>query len=212
MSFMLAEPLKYAQLIALAKPQDATEPENVLWEFFDQVTIANGFTNGSVFAGGANGGGATSLATNWPQNAQLNTETYFRVWDIGWWPAVDADTGAAATTWPGYDIEQIISPNHGNAQWQLTINAKSYGPFLMSSSAQRGGLTGFLAATLTAPAQVGYANNGVFGMTFPVQNQIIVPPSTGIKFVLTSNAISGLNQASIPTQCTMRGTLYRPIV
>jgi len=200
-------PKTKAQLMSQANPESASQPEVIPWVLFDtQSYVSTTTTTLSFYQAVQND---KSLG-NMEGGGQLPDPQFFEIFRIGLdvllRPAAQA--GHAATG-PVDDIAQLVLFGRGTFLFQMSN--KQYGPFPLSLLHASGGPTGFGWATMTAEAQVSYANNGIFDGGYPINGAITIPPKVGFSVVLSWPAALTL-QANTLLRVWMAGPLYRRVL
>jgi hypothetical protein len=201
-------PKTKAALLAQSNPQSASQPEVFPWVLFDTVSYVSGTTVTLSFfqtvqtdksLGNMEGGG------------QLPDPQFFEIYKVGLdvllRPAAQA--GHAATG-PVDDIAKLTLSGRGN--FIFSISNKNYGPFPLSFLHASGGPTGFGWATMTAEAQVSYANNGIFDGGYPINGSLVIPPKVGFSIVLNWPAALTLAAGNTNLRVWMYGALYRRVL
>jgi len=201
------QPKTKAALLGQANPQSATQPEVFPWVLYDTQSYTSTSTTTLSFFQTVQ---TDKSLGNMEGAGQLPDPQFFEMYKVGMdvllRPAAQA--GHAATG-PIDDIAQLVLSGRGNFIFQ--ISNKNYGPFPLSFLHASGGPTGFGWATMTAEAQVSYANNGIFDGGFPINGGLVIPPKVGFSIVLNWPAALTL-QASVNLRVWMFGALYRRVL
>jgi hypothetical protein len=198
-----------AELQALSGPQQAGEPQTIPWILFDSQSYVSGTTTQLNFYQAVQ---ADPTLGNVPQPASLDTPKYFAIEsagvDILLLPAAQA--GHAATG-PINDVAQLLFSGRGILTF--TYQNKAYGPWPLSAFQASGGPTGFGWATMTAEAQVSYANNGIpTGEGWGMNQQIILRPNAAFKWALQVAAALTLAAGNTNLRHWMYGAQYQAVV
>lgn len=201
-------PYTFQELQGLASPQQAGQPQAVPWLYFDTQSYVSGTTTSLNFYQAVQ---ADPTLGNIPQPASLDTPKYFAIescgFDVLLRPAAQA--GHAATG-PIDDIAQLLFSGRGILSF--TFQNKAYGPWMLSAFQASGGPTGYGWATMTAEAQVSYANNGIVnGEGWGMNQQIILKPNAAFKWALAVAAAITLAAGNTNLRHWMYGAQYQDV-
>jgi hypothetical protein len=199
----------YAQLNGQANPQAANEPQSFPHIYYDTQTYTSGATLNLPFFQAVQ---ADKTLGNIEAPGSLPTPKYFAIESIGLdillRPAAQA--GHAATG-PVDDVAQLVLQGRGTLEF--SYQNKVYGPWPLSAFQASGGPTGFGWATMTAEAQVSYANNGIpNGIGFGMNQQIILKPNANFVFTLRWPAALTLANGNTLLRIWLYGGLYQAVV
>lgn len=199
------QPLTYQQLDQIASPRDPQQPEAIPFVLFDTLNLlAAGVQSLTFFQQNSSDRTLTNVS-----GGQLAQGFRFRIYAYGLDVLREPSAGAGTTAGVLTDVARIVKTNRGT--WTFNKSQKTYGPIPLSFCHASGGETGFLAATLTAPANLQFANNGVFSGGFSTDGAIIItdkePFDVTINFATPFTALS----ADALLRAYLRGVLYRPV-
>lgn len=195
----------YEQVAAAAYPQVAGQPEAVPWIFYDSETYVDASTTTLTFfqttkndRSLSNMEVAGSIPN--PQAFQL----YYTGLDVLRAPTTAAGGVAGAID----DIHRLVLT--GRPRFTLILSDKNYGPFPLSFLHASGGAIGFGWGTFTAEESIQYANNGVFDGGFCWDGSIIIPPSTGFRWVVEWPSAVDIT-ADVVLRLWIGGALFRAV-
>jgi len=196
-------------LLGLANPQVANQPQSFPHLLFDTQTYTSTTTLNLTFFQAVQ---ADPTLGNIEAPGSFPTPKFFALESIGLdillRPAAQA--GHAATG-PVDDVAQLVLQGRGILQ--LEYQNKVYGPWPLSAFQASGGPTGFGWATMTAEAQVSYANNGIpNGIGYGMNQQIIFKPNANFKVTLRWPAALTLANGNTLLRVWMYGALYQAVV
>lgn len=198
-----------AQLLGLSNPQAANEPQSFPHIYYDTQTYVSAATLNLTFFQSVQ---ADKTLGNIEAPGSLPTPKFFALESIG----VDvllrpaAQAGHAATG-PIDDVAQLVLQGRGTLEFNY--QNKVYGPWPLSAFQASGGPTGFGWATMTAEAQVSYANNGIpNGIGFGMNQQIIFKPNANFSFTLRWPAALTLAAGNTLLRIWLYGGLYQAVV
>lgn len=200
-------PLTYDEIDQSGRPQRPNQPEAIPAVLYDTL---------NCLAAGPAGGVLKFFQQNVPdftltnvQSGQLPSGYRFRIQSYGCDVLREPSVGAGITAGVLTDVARLLKTNR--ATFTFKINQKDYTPIPLSFAHASGGETGFMAATLTAPANLQYANNGVFSGGFQTDGALWIldkqPFGVNVDFAQPFTALS----ADALIRFWMRGTLYRPV-
>ncbi len=208
------EPLSYAQLKSMSRPQNVNMPEGLPWVLFDTQTFTSGTTTSLTFFATLQ---SNKSIGNLDVAGQLAADEYFMIKSIGLdifsQPTVTAAGSAPVGSLT--DIYEIlfgdIGQTDGNDAGRFTFSmlSKTIGPFPLSFLHASGGPTGNGWGTETTATTSQYGNNGIFDGGFPFGN-LVIPPSTSFSVILEWGGTVTL-VASHALRVWMSGVKYRPV-
>jgi hypothetical protein len=199
--------LTWAQIKALARPQNPTEPEAVPAVLFDTLAYTSAATTTlKFFQQPSNDPTLTNVNTG-----RLPQDNAFRIAAFGCDILIPVAISTANTA-PGALSDMALLLKSGRPIFQFKTSQKDYGNVPLTFAHASGGETGFFAATLTAPAHIDYANNGVFDGGFFTDNNLWVIPNTAFEVNVTWSAAQTLATGNPLIRFWMAGTLYRPVL
>ena len=198
-----------AQLLGLSNPQAANEPQSFPHIYYDTQTYVSAATLNLTFFQAVQ---ADKTLGNIEAPGSLPTPKFFAIESIGLdvllRPAAQA--GHVATG-PIDDVAQLVLFGRGTLEFQY--QNKVYGPWPLSAFQASGGPTGFGWATMTAEAQVSYANNGIpNGIGYGMNQQIILKPNANFSFTLRWPAALTLAAGNTLLRIWLYGGLYQAVV
>lgn len=196
----------YQQLIALANPASANQPEAVAWWLYDTQTYTDNVTTElTFFAAPQADRSLSNLETAGALPDPQFFEVHYVALDIV--PVTGFVTSAAGgPTGMIDDIGRLLA----RARWQLTISDKRYGPFPAHALHALGGPTGFGWGTLTAPQSLQYALNSVPDGGACFDGAVVIPPKVGFTAVMSWPAAVDLT-GDYRLRLTLVGVLHRRV-
>ena|SRR2546421_2640099 len=197
------------ELARLSGPQSAGQPQAIPWIYYDTQSYTSGTTTSLNFFQTVQ---ADPTLGNLPQPASLDSPKFFAIESVGFdvllRPAAQA---GHASTGPIDDIAQLLFGQRGILTF--TYQNKAYGPWPLSAYQASGGATGFGWATMTAEAQVSYANNGIpSGEGWGMNQQIILRPNAAFKWSAAWAAAITLAAGNTNLRLWMYGAQYQAVV
>jgi hypothetical protein len=197
------------QLLGLSNPQVANQPQSLPWLLFDSQTYTSGTTLSLTFFQSVQ---TDKSLGNIEAPGSMPTPKFFAIESVGLdillRPAAQA--GHAATG-PVDDVAQLVLQGRGTLEF--AYQNKLYGPFPLSAFQASGGPTGFGWATMTAEAQVSYANNGIpNGIGFGLNQQIILKPNANFSFTLRWPSALTLANGNTILRIWLYGAMYQAVV
>lgn len=201
-------PLTNEQLADVANPQLANQPQVSTHVLYDSQTYVSGTTVQLTFFQTVQ---ADKSLGNMEAGGSLPSPQYFAVDEAGLdiLVAPAAQAGHAATG-PINDVQQLVLTGRGF--WELTYQSKSYGLQPLSFFRASGGATGFGWATMTAEAQVSYANNGpLAGFSFDVNQQVVFKPNAPFAVTMRWPAALTLAGGNTILRAWLKGAWYRAV-
>jgi hypothetical protein len=200
------------QLMRLANPEQANQPEVLPWVLYDTQVYVDATTTSLTFFANTNNNKSLS---NMESAGQIPDPQFFEIHYFG------LDMQRLVTTTAGgipgaiNDVQALI---YGDAntgaeagRWTFNISNKRFGPFPLSFLHASGGVTGFMAGTWTAEESLAYANNGIFDGGFYVGGNLIIPPKVGFDVTLDWGGTVDLT-ADMALRMWMLGVLYRRVL
>ena len=196
----------------LAELQTLTTPKNVAGgnmeslrdQIYDtQTYLAAGSATLNYFANP----NADPTLSNLQQGGTMPDPEYFRIFYIQVDPIVLLTDAAVPTSWR--DMERLV--RSGRPTLTLTLQGKSYGPWLVQSMHGTGGVDGYgYAAAAAATTAIQYANNGPADGGFCVDGALWLTPKASF-----SARINWGNPLAVAADTLVRVTLdgvrYRAI-
>lgn len=204
-------PYPKAQLDERATPSDPSQPEVFPDVLYSTVTFSNADTGPFVFFGTVE---SDKTLSNQQQQNALPLTQYFIIHyvtcDILRTPSAGTD---AAVNPAISEMEDILKGQR--AIVQLTINAKTYGPFPLMMAGSSGGTTGFAYAegATAAGNNVAVVNNGTPGQGgFPYGGALILSPQTNYDAIVTLKTGGLITVAAdLPVRLGLVGVRYRQV-
>lgn len=204
-------PKTKAQLLALANPQTANQPEALPWVLYSTKQYVSTTTVSLTFFDKAEGG-ALDL-TNMEAVSQITDPKFFEIHFIGLDILNDASTAAAVGGAGALDdVQKLVL--QGRGRFIISMSDKNFGPFPLSFLHASGGATGegWGWGTIAAGESAQVANNGIFDGGFYVGGSLILPPNTGFDFKIDWPAALTLNGGNTYLRAWMAGVMHRRVL
>lgn len=201
-------PLTNEQLAAAANPQLANQPQVSTHTLYDTQTYVSGTTVGLTFFQTVQ---ADKSLGNMEAGGSLPSPQFFAIDEMGCdlLVAPAAQAGHAATG-PINDVTQLVLTGRGF--WEFVYQSKSYGLQPLSFFKNSGGATGFGWATMTAEAQVSYANNGALNnQSWDASQQIVLKPNAPFSVQIRWPAALTLAGGNTLIRAWLKGAWYRAV-
>lgn len=199
-------PKTKAQLMAIANPQMANQPEALPWILFDTQTYVDNTTTRLTFFQTTS---TDPSITNMETAGQLPDPQFFEIHYFGLDVLRDVTTAAGGTAGAIDDIQKLILTNR--MYWAFTISNKKFGYFPATFLHASGGATGFGWGTFTAEESIQYGNNGLFDGGYAVDGALVIPPKVG--FTIETNWPAAVDiTADVKLRFWMAGVLYRRVL
>jgi hypothetical protein len=199
-----------AALAAAATPPSGTALEALPWDLHE--------TNTATFATATANINAAFFQTVFTDKTQGNMESAGQLPSPQWMElagyccdilAIPA-TGTALLG-PISDIANLLKAVRGT--FYFSLSNKIYGYFPLTLAHSTGGEVGFYGATLTAPAQVSYGNNGVPDGGWWIDGAITIPSQQNFALnIITSATATTFNQTPLPVRSNLWGVLHRRVL
>lgn len=195
------------QLIAMATPESANQPEAIPWYIYDTQTYVSGTTVRLQFFQNVN---VNKALSNVEGGGQFPDPQFFEVHYFALDIKQQVIVSAAATA-PGAidDVQQLVLSSGG--YWTFSQSNKIYGPWMNSVLHATGGVTGFGWGTFAAPVSKEYANNGVFDGGMCVAGAIVIPPKVNYAVTMEWPAALTLT-GDTALRMSMFGVLHRRVL
>ena len=211
------QPKTKAQLMRLANPEMANQPEVLPWVLYDTQTFVSGTTQSLNFF--------STLQTNkslgnMESAGQIPDPQFFEVHYFGCDIMVTPTTIASGVVGAIDDIHKLLWGDAGDGsdagRFTFVISNKRIGPFPLSYCHGSGGAIGFgwsndnVAAGGT-PESIQYANNGVFDGGYYAGGSIIIPPKIGFNVDLDWGGPITLS-GNVAIRFNLMGVLHRRVL
>lgn len=202
-------PKTFQQLGAESRPSVPGQPEQIAGVLYDTQLYTSGTTTRMRFFQTTNN---DATITNMELAGALPSPQYFIWFDWGLDILIDASASGAGADETGAvdDIAKLVLVSRAIATFN--ISNKDYGRVPLSFLHASGGPVGFMAATLTAPESIQYANNGVFDGGWSWNGSILIPPNTGFRIDVEFAAAQTLNAGNVNLRMWMRGLTNRKVL
>ena len=200
------------QLIRLANPEQANQPEVLPWVLYDTQTFTDASTTSLTFFASTNNNKSLS---NMESAGQIPDPQFFEVYYFGLDIMRQVTTTAGGVPGAIDDIQLLLWGDAGDGsdsgRWTFNISNKRFGPFPISFLHASGGATGFGWGTFTAEESLQFANNGIFDGGFYVGGSIIIPPKVGFDVTLDWGGSVDLT-GNLALRMWMAGALHRRVL
>ena len=205
-------PKTKAQLMRLANPEMANQPEVLPWILYDTQVFTSASTTSLSFF--------TTLQTNkslgnMESAGQLPDPQFFEMHYIGCDIMRVVTTAAGATPGAIDDIQKVLFGDAGTGadagRFTFTMSNKRFGPFPLSFCHASGGATGFGWGTFTAEESLQYGNNSIPDGGFYCGGTIIIPPKIGFDVTLDWGGTIPL-ASNVAVRMNLVGVLHRRVL
>jgi hypothetical protein len=197
----------FADLAALAKPLDASGPEQFPHWLYDTQLFTFATSTDLFFFQAVN---ADKTLCNVPNQAMLPSGEYFWPQRIMLDPLFNVEVAAATAAGLYDEINRLILTSHPTLTF--FIKSKQYGPWPLSICHATGGAIGGGMAGIAGPLWLMTGQNGVTDGGAPVKGIPIIPPMTTFLVQLHWNAVvAGAVAATVNVRLTMAGPYFRQV-
>lgn len=195
------------QLVAMAVPESANQPEALPWYIYDTQTYVSGTTVRLQFFQNVN---VNKALSNVEGGGQFPDPQFFEIHYF----ALDIkqqvqSLGALTAAGPLDDVQQLVLNSGGYFKFEQSN--KIYGPFPLTVLHCTGGVTGFGWGTFVAPQSKEYANNGVMDGGMCVAGAVVIPPKVNYSITMewpTALTLTG----DTALRMSMFGVLHRRVL
>ena len=197
----------FADLEAMAKPLDATGPEQFPHWLYDSQTFTFATDTKLTFFQNVN---ADKTLCNLQLAASLPQGEYFWPQYATFDPLFNSEVGAATLAGMWDEINRFVHTSHPS--WTFSIKSKSYGPWPLSLAHGSGGAVGAGLAAIAGPLTYSQGNNGVQDGGQCINGIPIIPPNTA--FIITVNwgaLVTGNVAATVLCRFTLAGAYFRQV-
>ena len=206
-------PKTRAQLMAIANPESANQPEAIPWVLYDTQTYISGTTTQLRFFANTN---ADQTLSNMESAGQLPDPQWFEVHYVMLTSLATpsaSDVIAVGAAGAINDLELLLKAGRGT--FQLNLSNKNYGPFPLTNLHASGGTTGEFSGgggTIATVDIVQLANNGTFDGGWCVGGSIVFPPKVGWNWNVAWAAAQTLAAGNTLLRMELAGVLYRRVL
>ncbi len=199
-------PKTFAQLQAMASPEDPKQPEALPFVLYDSALLTSGTTTTLNFFTAVN---SDATLSNMDLSGSLPQPQYFEIHRI----FIDvlsrpSDNGAATALGQADDLALIFNTNRATLTFKMA--AKEWGPMPARFCGPSHAIQGAIAATLTAQAQIQLGWRALTG-GFPVNGAIVIPPQQKFGFTMTLASAPTLEGGNTYIGLGLLGVLHRKV-
>lgn len=196
-------PATFQELALASSPNELRrgDTEAIPDQLYDTVTYTDNVDTRLTFFQQTR---ATRQLSNLELAGTLPTKTYFQIFGI----YVTYFIPPAATAWE--DLQLMCQGGLaalGGPTLRIVMSHKEYGPWVLDSFHDIGGLEGFGTVT-----DLNYARNGSSNDTFWADGALMIPPQEAFNIQLEWSAPVNLSQGNVQTRVLLEGVSHRQIV
>ena len=198
-------PKSRVDLLNIATPDTANQPECLPWELWDTQNFVNTTTLNLSYFVAVN---ADKTLSNMEAAAALPDPQFFEIWFVTVDYLFPTMTSAAAVTGNANDVHILQKSLRGSLS--LSISNKTVGTFPLNAVHSVGGPMGLDSGVIATSQQS--ANNGVQDGGLWTAGQIILPPKVNFTVAISFAATGTLATNNLPIQVGLIGVLHRRVL
>lgn len=199
------EPKTRTELLNIATPDTANQPECLPYELYDTQPFVNTTTLNLQYFVAVN---ADKTLSNMEAAAALPDPQFFEIWFITVDYLFPTMTTVASVQGNANDIHILQHSIRGTLQ--LSISNKTVGLFPLNGVHSAGGPMGLDSGVVATSQQSG--NNGVQDGGLWMAGQVILPPKVNFTVSINFAATSTLNTNNLNIQVGLIGVLHRRVL